>query len=168
MNIAIKILLSLVVAFSAAYPYLFASEKSGSLETIFAAGIAGSIALLLAFFTAIYFYCRALAQCLELIAPAHRAASPNSVWYMFLIPYNIIEDFFIIINVSQSIQNEAKHNPKLTGLGDIGLITGMGWCIAQVLSLIPNWGGQIAGLIGLLLWIIHWVFIQKVNKLLSA
>jgi hypothetical protein len=159
-----KIGLSLVVAFCAAYPYLFPAEKSGALETVAGVGLWVGLFVVLLFFTAIYFYCKALQRCLELIEPVNRTATPKSVWYMFLIPYNIIEDFFIVINVSKSIENEARQNPKLIEMKDNGLIIGMGWCIAQVLSLIPNWGGQIAGGMGLILWIAHWLFIRRVNK----
>ena len=167
MNTITKIALSIVVAFSALYPYLFPSEKSGSLETVFGAGIVGAIAIAIVFFTAIAIYCKALQKCLELIHPSNRMANPTSVWYMFLLPYNFIEDFFIILNVSKSIENEAKNNDKLSVLKDYGVVTGIGWCIAQVLSLIPNYGGQIAGGIGLILWIIHWVFIHKTIRLLT-
>ena len=46
------------------------------------------------------------------------------------------------------------------------MVSGIGWSIAQVLSFIPNIVGQIAGLIGMILVIYHWVQIAKINKLL--
>jgi hypothetical protein len=163
----VKIFLSLIVALSAIYPYLYPSDKSGSIETVAEFGIAGSLAIVVVFFAAVAFYCKDLEKCLRLIQPENRSAQPKSVWFMFLLPYNFIEDFFIIINISESLQNELKSNPRLKQVKDNGLVTGMGWCIAQILSLIPNLGGQIAGAIALVLWIWHWSFIKKVNKLLG-
>jgi hypothetical protein len=43
----------------------------------------------------------------------------------------------------------------------------IGWSIAQILSFIPNVVGQIAGLIGMILVLYHWLQIVKINKLLS-
>lgn len=43
----------------------------------------------------------------------------------------------------------------------------MVWSITQVLSFIPNFIGQLAGVLGLALFIIHWVFIRKIIKLLA-
>lgn len=161
-----KIGLTLVVVCCVAYPYIFSADKSGSIETVFEAGILGTLIIATIFLTGVFFYCRALQNCLQLIKPENRTATPKSVWYMFLIPYNIIEDFFIVINVSKSIENEARQNPRLASLQDNGMVVGIGWSIAQILSLIPNWGGQLAGLAGLILWIVHWIFILRVNRLL--
>jgi hypothetical protein len=164
MNKIVKIILSIAVAICAVYPYVFPSQKSGSIETVAELGLMGSIVLGVLFFAAIAFYCRDLEKCLSRIQPQNRTASPKSVWYMFLIPYNIIEDFFIIITISSSIQNERKVNSNLYSIKDDGLVIGIGWCTAQVLSLIPSVGGQISGLIALVLWVIHWGFIRRVNQ----
>ena len=166
MNLIIKITLTIIIALAVAYPYLNPAEETSTLNTVFSLGLTGTLLLLIAFLIAVGFYCRALQKCLELIHPDCRAASPKSVWFMFLIPFNIIEDFFIILNISNSIQAEARRNTSLSVLKEFGIVSGLGWCIAQVLSLIPNYAGQIAGLVGLILWIIHWSFINKVNKLL--
>ena len=71
-----------------------------------------------------------------------------------------------MINISNSIEAEAKHNLRLSAMNDFGMATGLGWCIAQLLSLAPGVAGQIAGLVAVCLWVIHWRFIKKVNKLL--
>lgn len=168
MNVAIKIVLSLVLLICGLAPFFEPSNETGTLDSIVTLGIFGSIGLFLVFFTAIWFYCQSLQRCLSNISASNRKATPKSVWYMFLIPYNFIEDFFIVINISNSIEAEAKNNPKLSSINHFGLTTGLGWCIAQILSLIPNFGGQLAGLIGLILWLIHWRFIIKINQLLKS
>ena len=86
---------------------------------------------------------------------------------MFAIPFNFVEDFFIVINVANSIDEEKKTNIKLKNVSDFGMISGIGWSIAQVLSFIPNYVGQIAGLLGMVLVIYHWTQIAKINKLLA-
>lgn len=166
MNKIIKLFLSLIILLCAILPYLTASDKSGALETISSIDVAGIIILIISFFLAIAYYCKALQECLTLIAPHNRKASPKSVWYMFLMPFNFIEDFFIMISISNSLEEEAKHNSKLENIKDFGMVTGIGWSIAQILSFIPNMAGQIAGGLGLVLWIMHWRFIIKINKLL--
>lgn len=164
MNILIKLSLSCIILAAAILPHLHSAAQAGSLETVFAMGITGTIILFAVFFIAVAFYCKTLQRCLTLIAPQNRQAAPKSVWYMFLIPFNFIEDFFIIINISNSIQQESKCNDKLAGIKDYGMVTGIGWCIAQLLSFIPGTAGELAGISGVILWVIHWVFILRVNK----
>ena len=166
-NKLIKITLSGIVLAIALLPYINSSDKSGSLELISSVGAVGIAVLLTAFFVAIAYYCLALQTCLSLIADNNRKATPKSVWFMFLLPYNFIEDFFIMIAISTSIEAEARNNKQLLPIKDYGMITGIGWCIAQLFSLAPNIVGEIAGAIALFLWILHWRFIRKVNYLLS-
>ncbi|WP_247237979.1 hypothetical protein [Telluribacter sp. SYSU D00476] len=164
----VKIGLSGIVLLIALSPYIDSSDKSGALDMISTVGTAGISLLAIAFFIAVAYYCIALETCLSLISKGNRKARPKSVWYMFLLPYNFIEDFFIIINISNSIEAEANRNIKLLAMKDYGMITGMGWCIAQLLSLAPNIAGQVGGALGLVLWVLHWRFINKVNMILAA
>lgn len=165
-NKVIKACLSALVLLIAIFPYIHSSDGSGSLDLITSVGTVGIILLLIVFLVSIAFYCQALERCLSLITPSNRKAAPRSIWYMFLLPFNFIEDFFIMINVSRSIEAEAKMNQKLSSIKDYGMITGLGWCIAQIMSLFPDLGGQIAGSLALVLWILHWRFIYKVNNML--
>lgn len=168
MNLLIKIVLSVLIGLLGIYPYLQGLNKPGSLDVLAHIGWLPALLVVLLFFTAIAFYCRSLETTLALIKPDNRMASPKSVWLMFVIPYNIIEDFFIMINVSYSLAAEAKTNRQLQRFKDFGLVTGLGWAIAQVMSFIPNEIGQVCGLIGLLLWIKHWILIVKINKALKS
>lgn len=167
MNLAIKIILSALIGLSGVYPYLTDNGKPGALDEIFKYGTHWGVAGVVIFFGAIALYCKSMQTTLRLVQPVNRRAHPKSVWWMFVVPYNIIEDFFIIDNVSRSIEREARTNAKLAGLKDYGYVTGMGWAIAQVMSFIPNEIGLVSGLFGMLLWIRHWYFIGKVNRLLK-
>lgn len=166
MNLFIKIILTLLISLLGIYPYINGSDEPGALGEIFKYGWIEGMIGMLAFFAAIALYCKSMQTTLELIRPQNRKAKPKAVWQMFIIPYNIIEDFFIMDYISKSIEQEAKSNAKLSTLNDYGFVTGMGWAIAQVMSFIPNEVGLISGVVGMLLWTKHWLFIAKVNRLL--
>jgi hypothetical protein len=167
-NIIIRLVLTALLVTWAVFPYIDNSSNESVLGEIFKVGIAPSIIIIAAFFIMVAFYCLTLQKCLTLIKPINRKAKPKSVWYMFAIPFNFVEDFFIVINIANSIEEERKHNIKLKDISDFGMVSGIGWSIAQVLSFIPNIVGQIAGLLGMILVIYHWVQIAKINKQLSS
>lgn len=168
LNLLIRLVLTALLVAWAALPYFSGSGAEGVLGEIFKIGIGPAVVIMAGFFIMVAFYCRTLQRCLTLIRPEHRKATPNSVWYMFAIPFNFVEDFFIVINIARSIEKEQEHNERLKGRSDFGIVSGIGWSIAQILSFVPGMVGQIAGLLGMILVIYHWVFIGRVNKLLSG
>lgn len=87
---------------------------------------------------------------------------------MFALPFNFVEDFFIVIHLAHSLEEEKKANAALRNVNDFGLVSGIGWCVAQLLSFIPNAVGQVAGLVGMLLVVYHWVLIWKIEKRLAT
>lgn len=167
MNIFIKILLTILLVSWAAEPFIFPTQEESILSEIYRIGVLPSVVIMLSFFVMVAFYCRTLERCLTLIKPENRKAQPKSVWYMFLMPFNFVEDFFIVINIANSIEEEKKLNEALKNISDFGMVSGIGWSIAQLLSFIPNYIGQTAGLVGMILVIYHWVQIAKINKLMS-
>ncbi|MBO0356056.1 hypothetical protein J0656_18705 [Muricauda ruestringensis] len=164
MNATIKVILTALLLFIVAHPYFQEGEISGGLNELKYLGTIPSILLVMAFFVAIAFYCRSLQNVLRKVKPENRTRKPNSVWFMYLIPFNFIEDFFIVIDVAHSLKNEMQTNKNLIRFGDFGLTLGIGWSVAQLFSFIPNITGQISGVIGLVLWIIHWVVIHRISK----
>jgi hypothetical protein len=86
---------------------------------------------------------------------------------MFLIPYNFIEDFFIVNKVGSSLRRSASVDPRLTGYSRFGNWTGSAWCVAQLLSLLPGLIGEASGLAAIVLWAKHWHFIAQANRLLA-
>jgi hypothetical protein len=86
---------------------------------------------------------------------------------MFAIPFNLVEDFFIVVAVANSLEAEKKSNPRLASISDFGMVSGIGWRIAQVLSFVPGLVGQAAGLLGMVLVVYHWAQITKINKLMA-
>ncbi len=164
----LKAILSIPIAFGLAYPLTHPSEDRGILGEMDRFGTSGSIVVVTVFLALVYAYASDLRTTLKSVNQGSRAAEPNSVWLMFLLPYNFIEDFFIISNVAKSLEAESRINPALSGLRSFGRISGIGWCLAQVVSLIPNTIGAIAGGVAVFLWVWHWVFVRRANKMLAG
>lgn len=166
--ILFKTVATTFVAAALSYPFINPAMRSGVLASLEALGWVSVILIAGVLLIAVAFYCRSLQRCLSFVEPTRRAAEPRSVWYMFLIPYNFIEDFFIIRNVARSLENEARLNPRLANIKNFGAISGYGWCSAQLVSLLPNLVGEIAAVVTLFLWLAHWRFIWRINNLLTA
>ena len=164
----VKVILSIPIAFGLAYPLIYPSKGGGILREVEMLGTIGAIVVIAVFLALVYAYASDLRTTLKLVDRGSRAAEPNSVWLMFLLPYNFIEDFFIIANVAKSLEAESRINPALFGLRSFGRISGVGWCVAQVVSLIPDTIGAIAGAVAAVLWIWHWVFVRRANKMLGG
>ncbi|PAJ78517.1 hypothetical protein [Burkholderia ubonensis] len=164
----LKAILSIPIAFGLAYPLIYPSEDGGVLGEIEMLGTVGGIVVIAVFLALVYAYASDLRSTLKSVSRGSRVAEPNSVWFMFLLPYNFIEDFFIISNVAKSLEAESRINPALSGLRSFGRISGIGWCLAQVLSLIPDTIGYIASAVAVFLWVWHWVFVRRVNKMLAG
>ncbi|KUZ87583.1 hypothetical protein WI40_29795 [Burkholderia ubonensis] len=164
----LKAILSIPIAFGLAYPLIYPTEDGGVLSEIEMLGTVGGIVVIAVFLALVYAYASDLRTTLKSVNRGSRVAEPNSVWFMFLLPYNFIEDFFIISNIAKSLEAESRINPALSGLRSFGRISGIGWCLAQVLSLIPDTIGYIASGVAVFLWVWHWVFVRRANKMLAG
>lgn len=166
--LAVKLLLTLLVAAALAYPLLQPEADAGIFRELEILEPLAAISLVLLFLLAVFLYCRDLQRALSLVRPQCRAASPRSVWLIFLLPYNFIEDFFIIVHVAQSLRREAQTNDALRPFTRFGMLSGIGWCSAQIISLIPHTIGSLAGLLAVPLWLVHWQLIRRINRALRA
>ena len=163
----IKIGLTVPVTYALAYPLMNPSSVGGVFKEVEALGFFASVTLIVVFLAIIFMYCRDLQRSLSLVSPSARTAFPRSVWLMFLIPYNFVEDFFIIYNVAISLRREAQHNTALHSFKSFGAVSGLGWCAAQIVSLLPHEIGSVAGVLALPFWVIHWRLIRRVNAALA-
>lgn len=168
MLLLLKLLLTVPVTALLLWPLYSDAPAAGVFAELALFGRTGALIIAALFLLLVFGYCRDLQRLMAAIAPAHRTATPRSVWLMFLLPYNFVEDFFIIAHVARSLRNEAGRNPALAALKHFGWWTGMGWCAAQILSLIPHEIGSLGGLLALPLWIVHWRFVRHARKLLAA
>lgn len=160
----IKLALSLPVAATMLYPFATPEGRAGVLASLTSLGWWTFGAILAVFLLAIALYCVTLQRLLERAAPENRAMAPRGVWLMFVPFYNIIEDFFIIRGVTETLRREAATNPALAGTRSFGAFSGYGWCVAQVLALIPNSLGEGAALVALLLWLWHWGTVWRIAR----
>ncbi|MEA5464084.1 hypothetical protein [Leptothoe sp. PORK10 BA2] len=165
-----KFMATALVAIVMLYPFWSATRNeagsTGVLESLEAMGFFTTSAIVAAFILGVALYCRSLQKCLSLVQPSCQAMNPKMVWLMFVPFYNLVEDFFIILNVTRSIEQEAQSNKHLEVMNSFGRVSGFGWCIAQVASLFPSFLGVAASFIALILWVVHWRLIIKVNALL--
>jgi hypothetical protein len=166
MSLLLKILLSIPIGIGLVYPFFGSDVSGGILGELKVFGPVGTVLVILVFLLLVFFYARDLVRTLRLVSPAARKARPGSVWLMFLLPYNFIEDFVIVANVARSLEAEAAVNPALAGFRSFGMISGIGWCAAQIVSLIPHPIGSAAGLLAIVFWVWHWVFIRRANSVL--
>lgn len=162
-----KLLLSVLVGYALIYPFL-QPEPVGIAKELAMLGLAGALGVAAVFFAAVVWYAADLRAVLQLIAPGQRAAAPNSVWWMLVLPYNFIEDFFIIAAVTRSLRQMAAVTPALQQLAGFGAGTGFGWCAAQLGSLLPNQAGSGFAIIALVCWLLHWRFIRQAKRLLQS
>jgi hypothetical protein len=168
MLLGLKIALSIAVGVALLYPFLRPEAQGGVLDELRMFGPIGGLAAVSVFLLLAVLYARDLARTLAMVSPASRKAEPRSVWLMLLLPYNFIEDFFIVANVAKSLESEAAENAALSRFKSFGLVSGFGWCSAQIVSLLPNEVGSVAGVVAILLWVWHWAFIRRALRALAC
>jgi len=159
--LALKLVLTAGVC--ALIGWSIARPDQGFLAEVRMLGPWGSSLMAAGFLSAVAAYARDLQRLLEVVPEQFRTATPRSVWLMFLVPYNFVEDFWIIGNIANSLRNHA-----VAKAGSFGLISGLGWCTLQIVSLVPHELGSLAGLLAVPLWLWHWVFVRKARVALLA
>ncbi|WP_329093631.1 MULTISPECIES: hypothetical protein [unclassified Streptosporangium] len=169
MRVVIKTVGTVLSAILLSYPFWAPEWGLGILGEIGALGMPGGLIAIAVFFGLVALYCRALQRTMTLIGPEARTASPASVWWMFAIPYNFTEDFFIVRAVSTSLAASTTAGTRVRG-GFVRwwTVIGYGWCAFQILSLFPGTAGYVGGAIALPLWAAHWIMTGRVNRRLAT
>ncbi len=170
-QVIFKVIATILIAIVMLYPLWGATKNeagnNGVLSSIGTMGWITTSEIVATFIVGVALYCRSLQKCLSLVQPSCQAMKPKMVWLMFVPFYNIVEDFFIIQNVTRSLEQEAQINERLKDMNNFGRVSGFAWCIAQVASLFPSSIGEGASFIALTFWVAHWRLIAKVNNLLT-
>jgi hypothetical protein len=121
-------------------------------------GILSIVLILLAiFFIPTIFYLLTLQKALNRCSPASRAMNPGMVWLMLIPLFNLVWQFFVVLNMAKSLGAEfqARGIPEEPDPGQtIGLIM----CVSALLC----------GPIYLIFWIIYWVKIAGFSAKLVA
>ncbi|QIK71965.1 hypothetical protein G7070_06425 [Propioniciclava coleopterorum] len=147
MRATLRILGTLVVTALLTYPLWAPQWGAGVLGEILIVPFPGNLAIVVGFFALVALYCGALHR----LARRVGMARPASVWWMFAIPYNFIEDFFIIERVGAALGDHAS-----AGVTRAWRRLGYGWCAAQLVSLLPGKVGLLGGMLAIVLWVVHW------------
>ncbi|MEF2528487.1 MULTISPECIES: hypothetical protein [Streptomyces] len=138
---------------------------SGVLGEAAAPGLPGAVAAVAVFFGLVALYCRSLQRTLHLVPSEARTAAPRSVWWMFAIPYNFTEDFFIVRAVAASLAADGRTAPAAVRRWKA---LGYAWCGLQIASLLPGAVGRAGAAAALLMWAAHWAVTARLNRRLAA
>lgn len=111
-------------------------------------------------------YLLSLQKCLTLCSPEVRAMSPGMVWLLFIPLFNIVWQFFVVINIAKSVQGEFQKR-GLPCEPNPGQAIGLAMCILAICGIIPL-VGIVASLAGLVCWIIYWVKVAGFSAQLSV
>ncbi|RZU49353.1 hypothetical protein EV385_1101 [Krasilnikovia cinnamomea] len=124
----------------------------------------GTVVLVAAFFGLVALYCRTLQRTLTLVRPDARTTPAAYVWRMFAIPFNFIEDFFIVGTVGTALAADAYVPARELHRWSV---LGYGWCGLQLLSLFPGIAGYLGGIGAMPVWVAHWVMTVRINRRLA-
>jgi hypothetical protein len=136
----------------------------GVLREIIALGPVGGTIAALVFLGLVALYSRALQRTMELVRSEARTAAPTSVWWMFAIPLNFMEDFFIVRDVGSSLAADGRLERSVVRRW---ILVGHGWCAFQILSLFPGAAGYTGGAAAIVLWAAHWIMTARVQRVLA-
>ena len=134
---------------------------AGILGEIAAFGPVGAVIAIAVFFGLVALYCMSLRRLLQAVPAEHRVRSPRSVWLMFAIPLNFVEDLFIVADIGTSLR---RHGVLSTAGRRTWLVLGMTWAGLQIGSLLPGEGGVAAGVLALVVWVAHWVLTATITR----
>jgi len=118
------------------------------------------------------FYCLTMSKALSRCAEQNRLMSPGMVWLLFIPCWDLVWNFFIVLQVPASLKKEFEDRGKDDG-SDYGKNIGL-WSMilmigSAVLSVIPLIGPcfGLTSLVGLVLWIMYWVKISGYSNQLG-
>lgn len=159
----VKIAGTVTVTVLLSYPF-WAPQGGGILGEVAGLPPAAALGAVAAFLALVAGYCRTLWRTLTLVHPEARTAPATSVWWMFAVPYNFTEDFFIVHAVATSLAVDARVPDRELRRWSTA---GYGWCALQNLSLFPGTVGYLGGAAAIPLWAAHWIMSLRINRRLG-
>lgn len=161
----IVVLLTLPVVGLMTQPLWAPEWGAGILGELTALGTFGAIASTTVFLGLVALYCRSLIRLLAQVEPDDRARTPRSVWLMFAIPFNFIEDFAIVADIRTSLRRDGRVPRRHLARW---FVLGIAWCCLQLGSLAPGSFGFAAGALALIAWALHWRHTSRLSRRLLA
>jgi hypothetical protein len=103
------------------------------------------------------FYCLTLQKALNRCSPECRAMNPGMVWLLFIPFFNIVWQFFVVLNMAKSLAAEFQKRGMVADPNP-----------GQTLGLVMCIGNLICGPVGLVCWILYWVKIAGYSSQIAA
>jgi hypothetical protein len=103
------------------------------------------------------FYLLTLQKALNRCSPECRAMNPGMVWLMLIPLFNLVWQFFVVLNMAKSLGAEFQKR-GLAEDPNPGQTLGLVMCV----------GNLICGPVGLICWIIYWVKIAGYSARIAA
>lgn len=111
------------------------------------------------------FYLITLQKTLEKISPGNRAMSPTNVWLELIPFFNLVWQFYNVVNISDSLKKEFESRGIKIEDQRPGYSIGIAFCVLSCCSVIPILG-ILTGIAGLICWIIFWVKVSNYKNML--
>lgn len=108
------------------------------------------------------FYLLTIQKALNRCSLQNRTMTPGLVWLALIPLFNLIWNFFIVTAVAKSLGNEFRSR-NIQAENEPGKSIGLAYAILVCCSIIP-FLGILAGLAGLVLWIVYWVKIAEFSN----
>lgn len=113
------------------------------------------------------FYLLTLQNTMKAVSVQNQKMPPGQVWLELIPVFNLVWQFFNVINVSDSIRNECLARGISMDEDRPAYSIGMAHCILACCSVVP-FLGSLAAIASLICWIVFWVKIANYKtKLLS-
>lgn len=104
----------------------------------------------------VIFYLINLQNTLKAVRPQNQKMPPGQVWLMFIPIFNIIWNFIMVQRIAESIKAEYDSRQLPCKEEKPAYSIGLAMCICNCCGWIPILGA-LAGLGGLVLWIVYWI-----------
>ena len=111
-------------------------------------------------------YLLTLQNALSKCAPVSRAMQPGLVWLLLVPFFNMIWNFFVVMNIAKSLANEYARRGIPSPEPAPGQAIGLAMSICLCCGIIPILG-ILASLAGLVLWVVYWVKIAEYSRVLD-
>jgi hypothetical protein len=109
------------------------------------------------------FFLITLQGTLQRVRPENREMEPGLVWLNLIPIFNLGWQFFTIIKLTNSVRREYVSRGRPEPYDGFGFNLGIAYCICECCGIIPFFG-ILAGLAGLVLWIMYWVKIAGYKR----
>lgn len=108
------------------------------------------------------FYLLTLQKALERCQPRNRMMQPGLVWLLLIPFFNLIWQFFVVVNLAGSLEKEFAER-GMASEPEPGKPIGFAMCILNACGLIP-YVNAVTWIGGLVCWIIYWMKIAKYSR----